>query len=83
STALYDLYRAGTGAAVRLLFTGKAIGTSAESLEILLPIAFLEDGAAPQVAGPGVLTQTIPLTALYDAINPAIQVTYISTDVAL
>lgn len=84
SRALYDQYRSDTGAALQLNFTGPAIdGSNNYSLQFLFPIAYLEDGASPQVPGPDIIAQSIPFTALDDDTNPVFQVTYISTDTSL
>lgn len=82
NTALYDLYRADTQGAIVLTFTGGIIAASQHYiLQVLIPAAYFEDGASPQVGGPDILTQTIPFTGLQDDLsNPPVQFLYHSTD---
>lgn len=85
SRALYDLYRSDTAVALELTFTGPNIPSTSTpvSLDIVLPTAFLEDGASPTIAGPDVIMMTVPFTVLYDDADPTIQITYTSSDTAL
>jgi len=84
SRALYDQYRADQSGALKLTFTGAIIDTTYPYLlEILIPQAWFEDGASPQVGGPGIVMQSVPFTATFDGTNPAIQVRYQSTDTAI
>ena len=82
--ALYDQYRADASAAISLTFTGPIIAAAnAYTLQILMPVAFLEDGASPAVGSADIVTQTIPFTGLDDGTNPPMQIIYITTDVAV
>ena len=81
---LYDQYRADGSTAIQLNFTGPLIATGYSCfLNIVMPSVWLEDGASPQVPGPGIIQQTIPFTALSDDSNPVIQIQYQSTDTAV
>lgn len=84
SRALYDQYRSDGNTAIQLNFGGGVIASSYHfSLNITLPNVFLEDGASPQVQGPGIITQTIPMTALSNDVDPIIQIQYQSTDTSI
>jgi len=49
------------------------------SLQIDIPSLFLE-GDTPNVAGPDILTMSIPFTGLYDGTNSPITITQVTTD---
>lgn len=84
SRALYDQYRSDQSAAMRLTFTGPIIASTYPFLlDILLPQTWIEDGITPQVSGPGLVVPSAPLTATYDGTNPAIQISYQSSDTAV
>lgn len=84
SRTLYDQYRSDASTAIQLNFQGGLIATGYNYfLNIVMPSVWLEDGASPQVPGPGIIQQTIPFTALSDDSNPVIQVQYQSTDTAV
>ena len=84
SRALYDQYRADGATAIQLNFAGGQIATGYNYfLNIILPSVFFEDGASPQVPGPGIIQQSIPFTGLSDDTNPVIQIQYQTTDTAV
>lgn len=74
-------YQADTGVAIELRFTGPAIGSGSDfaMLSLLCSLGKL-DGESPQVPGPGLLTQTIPMSILDDGTNNIIQATYWTLD---
>lgn len=83
SEAALDAYYSDTPTALQLQFQGPVIGSGTDHsmLNILVPEMFLE-GDPPAVGGPQVITQTIPLTGLDDAVNNPIQATYWTLDTA-
>jgi hypothetical protein len=84
SHSLYDQYRSDGATAIQLNFTGPLIATGySYFLNIIMPSVFFEDGASPQIPGPGIIQQTVPFTALSDDTNPVIQVQYQTTDTAV
>lgn len=78
---LYAAFAGDIPLALSLKFTGPVIGSGADnsSLEILIPSVYLE-GETPKVAGPAVVTQTVPFTGLDDGTNNPIQATYYTLD---
>lgn len=84
SRSLYDQYRSDSATAIQLNFLGGLIASSYHySLSIIMPSVFLDDGASPQIPGPGIIMQTIPFTALSNDVDPIIQIQYQSTDTAV
>jgi hypothetical protein len=83
SQALLNDYYADTPLTVELSFVGPGIGSGADfsTLQILIPEMFLE-GDPPNVDGPTVVTQKIPLVGLDDGTNNVIQATYWTLDTA-
>jgi hypothetical protein len=81
SQALLNDYYADSATAVELSFVGPGIGSGSDfsTLQILIPEMFLE-GDPPNVDGPTVVTQKIPLTGLDDGANNVIQATYWTLD---
>lgn len=78
---LYDQYRADGNTALQVSFTGAVIaGTNKFTLSFYMPWVNFEDSATPLVAGPDVITVTVPFTVLDDGVNGAVQALYISTD---
>jgi len=81
SMALYNQFVANTGQGIVATFTGPIIAsTFANTLQFIMPAAFLEQGSTPKVADNGVVTVQYPITALDDGTNGALQVQIISTD---
>lgn len=83
-TDVYTAFAADTHVALQLTYTGNGIGTAAlkAELNILIPAVFFESGP-PEVSGPGVLTQKVTFTGLYNGTDPAIQIQYQSLDSAV
>lgn len=81
SEAAYNAYAADTPTAIQLQLQGPVIGTGTDHsmFSLLIPEMFLE-GDPPKIPGPQVVTQTIPLTGLDDAVNNPIQATYWTLD---
>lgn len=52
------------------------------SIQVDIPALFL-DGETPVVAGPDILTVTVPFTGLYDGSNSAVKITQVTADTAL
>lgn len=79
-TAL-DAYYSDTPTALEITYVGPAIGSGSDysTLSILIPEMYL-DGEPPNVDGPKVITQKIPLTGLDDGANNPIQATYWTLD---
>lgn len=79
----YDAFAADTQLALALVFTGAQIASPYnEKFQLDLPAIFL-DGESPKVGGPGVVSMTVPFTALSDGTNSALKATYITTDTAV
>lgn len=79
---------AGALMAVTATWTGSLIETVAspgpyyQQLQITVPFARVE-GDTPNVAGPDVLTQSVPFTALWDGTTAPITIVYTTTDTSL
>ena len=52
-------------------------------LQVFMPVAFQDDGAEPNVAGPDILIPKLNLAVLDDGVNGALQIVYVSTDAAV
>lgn len=78
---MMNAYLADTPTALQLQLQGGIIGSGTDhsSLTILIPEMFL-DGEPPDIPGPQVITQTIPLAGLDDGTNNVIQATYWTLD---
>lgn len=74
-------YANDTATAIQYTFVAEPIGSGSDfaSLDILVPNVRLL-GESPSVAGPPVLTQTVPWEARDDGTNNVIQLTYWTTD---
>ena len=82
--ALYDAYQADTQLALQFKVSGGYIPTTTTPYSMQVDIAALFlDGDTPNVAGPDILTQTVPFVGLYDGTNSAIKVTNVTSDTAL
>ena len=84
-TALYAAYAADTQLAFVFKATQPTLITSTStpfSLQVDVPALFLE-GDSPNVAGPDILTQSVPFTGLYDGTNSAIKITQVTADATL
>ena len=81
--AYYDVFYGDTPAALELTFTGPTAiaSTFFPTLSILIPV-IKYDGETPVVAGPGILTESLPFTGLDDETDNQIQIQYMSTDTA-
>lgn len=77
----YSLFINGTVGELTAFFEGAAIdGTYNYALEVTLP-AVRFDGVTPNVGGPGVITQSLPFTALDDGAGTGgVQFVYRTTD---
>jgi hypothetical protein len=74
-------YQSDTPLTIELRFTGPVIGTGSNNAELsLLCSDVFLDGESPQVAGPGILQQTIPWTVEDDGTNNILQATYWTLD---
>lgn len=80
---LYNLFVNDTPAAMVLTFVGDTIsGSNHETLTITVPEIHLT-GETAQVAGPGVIEQTLPWEGAADpASDPGVTITYITKDAA-
>lgn len=77
---IYTPFIGNTQKVLQVTFTGPIIAsTFAYTLQFTLPAAFLESGTTPNASGPGVVTTTVPFTALSDGTN-SLQVQYMTTD---
>lgn len=76
----YNRFTNGTIAAVVLTFEGDTIETTYKETIKITMAACGFDGETPNVAGPDVLTQSIPFVALYDGTNAPVVIEYTSTD---
>lgn len=83
SEARLNAFYADTPTPVELQFIGPAIGSGSDfsTFSLLMSDVFLDDDPV-NVGGPGVVTQTIPFTALDDGTNNVIQATYWTLDSA-
>lgn len=74
-------YQSDTATALQYTFVAEAIGTGSDfaTLDILCPNVRL-NGDSPSVAGPQILTQTVPWVARDDSVNNVLQLTYWTTD---
>ena len=81
-SAYYDVYYGDTPAALELIFTGPTAiaSTYFPTLSVLIPVIKYDTGASPVVAGPGILTESLPFTGLDDETDNQIQIQYMSTD---
>ena len=52
-------------------------------VQVFMPVAFQDDGAEPNVAGPDILIPKLNLAVLDDGVNGALQIVYVSTDAAV
>lgn len=77
----YALFTAGTVGTLTAFFTGPVISTTYHyALEVTLP-AVRFDGMTPNVPGPGVITTSVPFTALDDGAGTGgVQMVYRTTD---
>lgn len=57
-------------------------GTNYERLTLILPMVFV-DGETPSIDGPGITSNSVPLVAQRDGVNPLITCEYMSTDTTL
>jgi hypothetical protein len=87
--AFYTAMAADTDLALELKFVGPLIAsTYYYTLDIILPAVRLESGS-PVIAGPAILKQALPFTALDAQVGttttaqPVIQISYTSTDTAI
>lgn len=79
--AWYNQFVGNSSIGLQLTFTGPLIAsTYFNTLQFTMPAIFLEQGTTPQVSGPGVVSASIPFTALSDASGNALQSQIISTD---
>ena len=84
-TALYAAYVADTQLAFVFKATQPTLISSTStpfSLQVDIPAMFLE-GDSPNVAGPDILTQSVPFVGLYDGTNSAIKITQVTADSTL
>jgi hypothetical protein len=83
SEAMYGTYLSDAATTLELRFTGAVIGTGSDHsmLSILVPDIKL-DGDPPAVAGPHVVTQTVPFHGLDNSADNVIQATYWTLDTA-
>ena len=84
-TALYAAYAADTQLAFVFKATQPTLISSTStpfSLQVDIPAMFLE-GDSPNVAGPDILTQSVPFVGLYDGTNSAIKITQVTADSTL
>lgn len=83
----YNRFVSGAQAQVVMTWTGSLIETVASPgpyynrLQITLPSVRF-DGKTPDVAGPDVVAQTLPIVVMDDGTNPPITLDYFTTDVA-
>jgi len=79
----HNRFTAGTIASVVLTFTGALIAsTYYEQIKITMAACGF-NGETPNVDGPDILNQTIPVVALYDGTNPPVKLEYTSVEVAI
>ena len=78
----YDVAGGDTTATLELIFTGTVAiaSTYYPTLSILIPNIVYDDMGTPVVAGPGILTQSLPFSGLDDEADNQVQVQYMSTD---
>jgi hypothetical protein len=79
----YDVFAGDTTATLELIFTGPTAiaSTYFPTLSILIP-NIKYDGDSPVVAGPGILTHSLPFSGLDDEADNQVQIQYMSTDTA-
>lgn len=83
STTFQAAYLAGTTIGLQMSATGAIIGTSGTNVatvQCTMPAVKLEQGSAPQVSGPDVITVTYPFSIFDDGTNGSMQMYIISTD---
>ena len=83
-TDLYDLFIAGTPAALVATWAYGEIGATGNpyKLEITIP-EIRYDGETPSVSGSDIVTQRVPFKALYNGTDPIITAVYHTDDTAL
>ena len=81
---IYDVYDNETPIAIHFALVGSSLGEGINAgVDVIIPVAFIEDGATPTVQGPNILTQKPSLVAYSDSTNTPIQITYTTTDTAI
>lgn len=85
SMSTYNQYRVDGATVLQVNFTGPLItGTPThEQLSFFYPYVAFDDSVSPTIAGPDIIIKSVPFTALDDGTNGALQVVYVSSDVAV
>ena len=79
SRAFYDAYAADIPIVLKLTFTAQ----NGAILQFFAPVAWIEDGASPDVGGPDIIIQTLNFTILDDGTNGYLQAVLTNTDAAV
>jgi hypothetical protein len=83
SMALYTLFRTAAASAIVVDVVGAVIAsTFHDEIKFTIPAAQIR-GASPVVAGPDLISVTVPFTAGWDGTNAPLTIDYTSTDTAL
>jgi hypothetical protein len=83
--ANYNQYLTDASTVLQVNFIGALIAgsTAPVQLSFFFPLVKFEDGISPDISGPDVLMTNVGFTALDDGTNGALQVVYVSSDVAV
>lgn len=79
---LYNFFAKAETPSVEIIVQGAAVEAIKKELKFVCAAAGL-DGDSPNVAGPGIVAQTIPVVVLDNGTNPPVVATYVSADVTL
>jgi hypothetical protein len=81
-STLYNFFAKAETPAVEVIIQGVAVEAIKKELKFVFAACGL-DGDSPNVSGPGILGQTIPIVVLDNATNPPVVATYVSADSTL
>ncbi len=80
----YNAYKAGTVAPLVFTYTGRSIGTGVQSAAMTITLPAVQfTGETPEASEDDMTTQSLPFKVLHNGTNPAVTITYTSTDAAL